>query len=83
MTLTLILDNIPAHQRAAALAYGRRDGNLITIDAADLFRPAPATLARPTAMRPPEPIPDDTSPEIERRKAKAGGCCGEPSTPQE
>lgn len=66
MTLTLIIDSIPQHQRAAALKYGKRDGPLVTIDAADLMRPA-------------EPIPADTSPEVERRKAKQGGCCGEPS----
>jgi hypothetical protein len=65
MTLTLIIDNIPAHQRAAALKYGKVEGRTVTIDAAALFTPMP--------------IPDDTTPEMERRKAKQGGCCGEPS----
>jgi len=32
-----------------------------------------------TIRSPPERISDDHDPEAERRRLKAGGCCGEPS----
>lgn len=30
-------------------------------------------------MRPPERIPDDHDPVVERRRLRAGGCCGKPA----
>lgn len=63
MILTLVLANIPRHQQAAALKYGKREGDLIIIDAADLFVPVSI---------------ENTSPEQERVKAKRGGCCDPP-----
>ena len=50
---------------------------MLIIEAADLFLDAPKILDKPK-MRPPERIAG-TSPEIERMKAKQGGCCGKPS----
>ena len=46
MILHLILANIPSHQRAAALKFGRRDGNDIFVDAEDLLKPVDPTEAK-------------------------------------
>lgn len=44
----------------------------------NLFQPAPDPV--PTApARPPMAIPDDFDVEAERRRLRAGGCCGPPS----
>jgi hypothetical protein len=78
--LTYLIENIPAKDRAHILHWGDVNGSYVTIDSADLNLPAPCercgSIEHDTMNC---PIPPDTSPEHERRKARQGGCCGEPT----
>jgi hypothetical protein len=93
--LTYPIDQIPLHRREAFKAAGSCADGTVTIDTstpagAALFQKPLATIPKEKRHQVcPRcggshklkdcPIPPDTSPETERRKARQGGCCGEPS----
>ncbi len=83
MILTYLTCNLSIEDRERFLKYGVMVGNTIVVDAADLLAEEATVIVAIVCSRCGGehmmdvcPISADTTPEIERNRAKQGGCCG-------
>jgi hypothetical protein len=77
--IRLLIASFPADRLDEARNCARREvGKYFLFDQRNECFQALRRLRPPKRMPPPEVIPEDHDPEVERRRLKTGGCCGAP-----